>query len=83
MTSSQLNVLVQLENLMSYPIIHDRVAAGTLRLDGCWFDIASGDVFAYQRTTHSFEVLDRQAADRLLAQLDAVEGADQSKKLQS
>jgi carbonic anhydrase len=80
---SQLNVLVQLEHLMSYPIVRERVAAGTLRLDGCWFDIASGDMFAYQRATRSFEVLDRQAAERLLAQLDAAEGTDQSRRLQS
>jgi carbonic anhydrase len=75
---SQLNVLVQLEHLMSYPIVRERVAAKTLRLDGCWFDIASGDMFAYQRATRSFGVLDRQAADRLLAHLDVAEGTAQS-----
>jgi carbonic anhydrase len=80
---SQLNVLVQLEHLMSYPIVRERVAAGTLRRGGCWFDIASGNMFAYERATRSFEVLDRPEAERLLAQLDAAEGSDQSSRLQS
>jgi carbonic anhydrase len=75
---SQLNVLVQLEHLMSYPIVRERVGAGTLRLDGCWFDIASGDMFAYQRATRSFKVLDQQAAERLLARLDATEKTNES-----
>ena len=67
---SQLNVLVQLEHLMSYPIVSERVAAGTLRLGGCWFDIASGDMYAYERPTRSFEIIDRQEGERILAWLD-------------
>ena len=43
---SQLNVLVQLEHLMSYPIVRARVGAGTLHLSGWWFDIASGDMYS-------------------------------------
>jgi hypothetical protein len=38
---SQLNVLVQLEHLMSYPIVRERVAAGTLRLSAWWFESPS------------------------------------------
>ena len=67
---SQLNVLVQLEQLMTYPLVRERVAAGTLRLGGWWFDIASGNMFAYERSTHSFEVIDRQEAERLIARFD-------------
>jgi carbonic anhydrase len=64
---SQLNVLVQLEHLASYAIVHERVLAGTLRLNGWWFDVASGSMYAYDRTSRSFEVIDRQRADRLAA----------------
>ena len=67
---SQLNVLVQLEQLMTYPLVRERVVAGTLRLGGWWFDIASGNMFAYERSTRSFEVIDRQEAERLIARLD-------------
>jgi carbonic anhydrase len=66
---SQLNVLVQLEHLMSYPIVRARVAAGTLRLSGWWFDIASGNMYSYERASRSFVVIDRQLAERLIARL--------------
>lgn len=63
---SQLNVLVQLEHLASYPIVRDRVAAGTLRLSGWWFDIASGEMFAYEREKRAFAAIDRAMAERLM-----------------
>jgi carbonic anhydrase len=68
---SQLNVLVQLEHLMSYPVIRTRVLAGTLHLSGWWFDIASGNMYAYERGSRRFEVIDRSLADRLIARLAA------------
>jgi carbonic anhydrase len=64
---SQLNVLVQLEHLASYTIVRDRVSAGTLRLHGWWFDVASGTMYVYDRACRSFEVIDRQMADRLVS----------------
>jgi carbonic anhydrase len=66
---SQLNVLVQLEHLMSYAIVRDKVSTGTLRLSGWWFDVASGSMCAYDCASRSFEVIDRQMADRLIAHL--------------
>ncbi len=69
---SQLNVLVQLEHLMSYPIVHQRVQAGELHLSGWWFDIATGEMLAYERQTRAFERIDRKAAERLLEQLGKI-----------
>jgi carbonic anhydrase len=66
---SQLNVLVQLEHLMSYPIVRAKVAAGTLHLSGWWFDIATGDMYSYERESRSFKVIDRQVAERMVARL--------------
>jgi carbonic anhydrase len=66
---SQLNVLVQLEHLMSYPIVREKVAAKALHLSGWWFDIATGDMYAYERTTRSFEVIDRRMASQLVERL--------------
>jgi carbonic anhydrase len=68
---SQLNVLVQLEHLATYPILRERLVAGTLQLNGWWFDIAKGEMFAYQREKRRFETIDRNLADRLLSRLDA------------
>jgi carbonic anhydrase len=66
---SQLNVLVQIEHLMSYPIVRERATSGALHLSGWWFDIENGDIYVYERASRSFEVIDRQRADRLVARL--------------
>ena len=68
---SQLNVLVQLEHLMTYPVVRQKVKAGALRLSGCWFDIANGDVYGYERGRRRFEIIDRKMAKRLVARLAA------------
>jgi len=66
---SQLNVLVQLEHLMSYRIVHSQVAAGALVVSGWWFDIATGSMYSYERASRTFEVIDRALAEQLLARL--------------
>jgi len=66
---SQLNVLVQLEHLMTYAIVRDRVSARRLRLNGWWFDVASGSMYAYDRAARSFELIDREMAERLVRRL--------------
>ncbi len=68
---SQLNVLVQLEHLMTYSIVRERVERGDVKMGGWWFQIATGDVYAYERTTRRFELIDRAEAERLIARLDA------------
>ncbi len=67
---SQLNVLVQLEHLATYPIVRERIADGSLHLSGWWFDIGNGDMYSYQRETRSFEIIDRKAAERLISQFN-------------
>jgi carbonic anhydrase len=67
---SQLNVLTQLEHLTSYPIVRERVAAGTLHLSGWWYDVATGGMFAYEREIRAFGAIDRNSADRLIARLN-------------
>lgn len=64
----QLNVLVQLEHLATYPIVRERIAAGTLQLSGWWFDIAKGEMQVYQREKRQFEIIDRDTAERLMSQ---------------
>jgi carbonic anhydrase len=68
---SQLNVLVQIEHLMSYPIVREKVAAKSLHLSGWWFDIATGNMYTYERASRSFEVIDRQVAERIVGRLAA------------
>lgn len=68
---SQLNVLVQIEHLMSYPIVRERAASGALSLSGWWFDIENGDIYVYAPASRSFVVLDRQRGDQILERLSA------------
>jgi carbonic anhydrase len=68
---SQLNVLVQVEHLMTYPIVRERVLAGTLRVRAWWFEVASGSMYFYDRGSRSFRIIDREMADRLIAEMPA------------
>jgi carbonic anhydrase len=66
---SQINVLIQLEHLMTYPIVRDKVAGGELHLSGLWFSIGKGEVSAYERDRRSFVAIDRAEAERLSQRL--------------
>jgi carbonic anhydrase len=68
---SQLNVLLQIEHLATYPIVRERVLAGALQVAGWWFDVASGDMYSYERDSRSFELIDRRLADRIIARFAA------------
>ncbi len=48
------NVLVQLENLRSYPFISSRLDAGTLKVAGWVFKIATAQVFGYDPVVQQF-----------------------------
>ena len=41
-------VRVSLRNLRTFPWIQERIAAGRLRLHGCWFDLATGELVQLQ-----------------------------------
>jgi carbonic anhydrase len=70
---SQLNVLQQVENLKTYPIIRDRVQAGKLRLNAWWFDIGNAEVAAYEEAAGRFVVIDEAEGARLLERQDQEE----------
>lgn len=48
-------VLVSLDNLMTFPWIKERVEAGTLRLNGWYFDLVEGALQRYNSETGMFE----------------------------
>ncbi len=51
---SQVNVLQQLENLRSYPVVQERLAAGTLGLHAWWFDLSGAEVLSYDAAVGRF-----------------------------
>jgi carbonic anhydrase len=48
------NVLTQIENLRTYPIIHSRIYQGKLKIYGWIYHIESGEVLAYDPDTHAY-----------------------------
>ncbi|MEQ1571963.1 MAG: carbonic anhydrase, partial [Myxococcota bacterium] len=50
-------VLQQLEHLKTYPIVTERMKAGTLKIHGWWFDIARAEVSAWHPAVGRFEVI--------------------------
>jgi carbonic anhydrase len=66
---SQLNVLVQLEHLLTYPLVRERVMGQRLHLCGWWFDIGAGEMHAYERECRGFVPIDRTEAAKLIERL--------------
>lgn len=54
---TELNVVVQLEHLMTYPAVQERIKEGKLKLGGWVYDIEHGKVIEYKQDTGKFEVL--------------------------
>jgi carbonic anhydrase len=71
---SQLNVLVQIEHLLTYPIVQQKVEAGELQLSGWWFHIGKGEMSAYDPETNRFELIDRSAGERLIGPFHQADG---------
>jgi carbonic anhydrase len=53
----QENVLVQLENLRTVPVVAARLASGRLHLHGWVYKIETGEVYAYDPTEAQFQTL--------------------------
>lgn len=66
---SQANVLQQLQNLMSYAFIRERVEQKLLRLHGWWFDIAKADVYCYETSLNQFVLIDENEGKIILTRL--------------
>lgn len=65
---SQFNVLQQLEHLKTYPLVRERLAAGTLRLHGWWFELSRAEVYAYDEAQGKFRVFDEDWGRHLAEQ---------------
>lgn len=48
------NVLTQIENLRTYPIVHSRLYQGKLKIYGWIYHIETGEVLAYDPDSHSY-----------------------------
>jgi carbonic anhydrase len=57
------NVLTQIENLKTYPVIHSRLYQGKLKIYGWVYHIETGEVLAYDPNTHSYAPPQSQLSD--------------------
>ncbi|NJR52590.1 MAG: carbonic anhydrase [Leptolyngbyaceae cyanobacterium CSU_1_3] len=48
------NVLTQIENLKTYPLVHSRLYQGKLHIYGWVYQIETGEVLAYDPITHTY-----------------------------
>ena len=71
---SQVNVLMQLEHIHSYPFVKRKVDAGELMLHGWWFDIAHADVYAYEPEDKRFVLVEEGEAERIIARIEQRRG---------
>ena len=53
----QLNVIKQLDNLMTYPFVKERVESGKLNLIGWYYIIETGEVYNYNKEKNEFELI--------------------------
>lgn len=63
---SQLNVLQQVENLRSYPMVQERIAAGKLRIHAWWFDLGNAAVQCFDSDAGQFVEIDDARAERIM-----------------
>ena len=57
------NVLTQIENLKTYPVIHSKMYQGKLKIYGWIYHIETGEVLAYDPVSHAYVVPQSQLPD--------------------
>ena len=62
----ELNVLVQIDNLVTHPAVAARAAVNQVQIYGWYYDIPSGSVFAYDPEAQHFEPLDEKALEDVI-----------------
>ncbi|MBI2743075.1 MAG: carbonic anhydrase [Chlamydiales bacterium] len=67
---SQMNILQQMDHLRTYPIIQEKLKSGTLNIHGWYFDIATGDVYAYEEAFKRFIIIDETEAFQIIQRLN-------------
>lgn len=63
---SRINVLQQLDNLKTYPLVKERLQSNKLRIHGWWFDLATANVYHYDQNSEEFVLIDESEAENIL-----------------
>ena len=55
--TEQINILVQMRNLLTYPYVKDRYQQGRLKIYGWYYIIETGEIFNFNDQTEAFELV--------------------------
>lgn len=66
---SKVNVLEQLDNLKTYPLVREHLQKNQLGLHGWWFDLATANVYHYHHDHKKFTLIDEKETEGILAAL--------------
>ena len=66
---SQINVLKQIENLKTYPVVQERLKNGKLTIHAWWFEVSRADVYAYEESLGQFVLIDEKEAELILKRM--------------
>lgn len=66
---SQINVLQQMQHIMSYSFVRQKMKEKKLRIHGWWFDIAQADVYCYEHYLNQFVLIDEKEGKLILEKL--------------
>jgi len=55
--TEQINILVQMRNLLTYPYINERYKAGKIDILGWYYIIETGEIFNFNDSTETFELI--------------------------
>jgi carbonic anhydrase len=55
--TEQINILVQMRNLLTYPYIKERYQQGRLKIYGWYYIIETGEIFNFNDKTEAFELV--------------------------
>ena len=64
---SQANVLQQLEHIVSYAPVAERVGRGEVELHGAWFDVEGADLHVWSAAERRFVRMDEEMIARALS----------------
>lgn len=66
---SQVSVLLQLEHLLTLPVVRSAIQERGVRLHGWWFDIGKAELSAWDLEANRFEPLDEAHVKRVLVRI--------------
>jgi carbonic anhydrase len=64
---SQANVLQQLEHIISYALVAERIGRGEVELHGAWFDVEEADLHVWSAAEGRFERMDEDVIAQTLS----------------